>query len=134
VSQVLVDTSVWRRYLSGRTSPADTANLAALLDEDGALLCHVAVVGELVLGGLSRADEERFLWLPRAPEVAASELLEFIRRLRLARRGIGWADAQLLASARVAGCALWTFDRSLDALAAELGVRFDGRGAVAQRD
>lgn len=126
MSQVLVDTSVWRRYLSGKTSPAETRCVEALLDDDGAVLCHSTVVGELVLGGLSRADEEHFLWLPRAPEVVGNELLEFIRRRGLARRGIGWADAQLLASARVAGCALWTFDRSLDALAAELNVRFDG--------
>ncbi len=37
-------------------------------------------------------------------------------------RGIGWGDAHLLASTLMAGAQLWTFDRSLAAVALSLGV------------
>ena len=33
---------------------------------------------------------------------------------------IGWVDVQLLASALVTGCPLWTFDRSLAAVAEDI--------------
>ena len=54
MTAVLVDTSVWRRFFGG--SPAAGA-LADLLDEDGAVLVHPFVLGELVLGGLSAREE-----------------------------------------------------------------------------
>ena len=47
---VLVDTSVWRRYFAGA---AGVKALGGLLDEDGAVLVHPFVIGEMVLGGLS---------------------------------------------------------------------------------
>jgi predicted nucleic acid-binding protein len=47
---VLVDTSVWRRFFSGKGGAKTKRTLSALLDEDDALLIHVAVIGELVLG------------------------------------------------------------------------------------
>ena len=37
-------------------------------------------------------------------------------------RGIGFVDAQLLASAKLTHCTLWTQDRRLAELAAALGV------------
>jgi predicted nucleic acid-binding protein len=119
---VLVDTSVWRRYFAGA---AAVKALADLLDEDGAVLVHPFVVGELVLGGLSAREEALFARLPAAPVVPHDEVLAFVRRRRLTRRGIGWVDAHVLASALARGGALWSVDGPLSAAAADLDVRFD---------
>ncbi len=119
---VLVDTSVWRRYFSGG---ANARGLGALLDEDGALLVHPFVLGELVLGGLSAREEALFLRLPSTRIVPHEEVIAFVRRLDLARRGIGWVDVHLLASALVSGAWLWSLDASLAAASAEAGIAFE---------
>lgn len=119
---VLVDTSVWRRYFAG--APA-VRPLGSLLDEDSAVLVHPFVVGEMVLGGLSAREEALFGRLPAAAVVPHDEVLAFIRRRRLARRGIGWVDAHLLASALASGGALWSVDGDLAAAAIDLGVGYD---------
>jgi predicted nucleic acid-binding protein len=116
---VLVDTSVWRRYFAG--APA-VRTLGDLLDEDGAVLVHPFVVGEMVLGGLSTWEEGLFARLPAAVVVPHDEVLSFVRRRRLARRGIGWVDAHLLASALASGGDLWSVDADLVAVASGLGV------------
>jgi predicted nucleic acid-binding protein len=116
---ILVDTSVWRRYFAG--GPAVRA-LGGLLDEDGAVLVHPFVIGEMVLGGLSAREEGLFARLPAAALVPHDEVLAFVRRRRLARRGIGWVDAHLLASALASGGTLWTVDGNLAAAAADLDV------------
>jgi predicted nucleic acid-binding protein len=117
---VLVDTSVWRKYFSGRIAARDAKALDALLDEDGAVLMHPAVLAELVLGGLSEREERLLTRLPGAPEVSSLELLVLVRQRKLARRGIGWMDCQLLASALVAAASLWSLDRQLAEAAADL--------------
>jgi predicted nucleic acid-binding protein len=121
VSPVLVDTSVWRRYFAG--TPA-VKGLGDLLDEDGVVLVHPFVIGELVLGGLSAREERLFARLPAATLLPHDEVLAFVRRRRLTRRGIGWVDAHLLASALASGGALWSVDRDLAAAAGDLGIGF----------
>jgi predicted nucleic acid-binding protein len=121
---VLVDTSVWRRYLAGKTTRQETSALQGLLDEDGALAVHGAVLGELILGGLAAREEELLRRLPLAPECATAEVLAFIKHRDLARRGVGWVDAHLLASALVLTGALWTVDRRLHEAADDLGIAF----------
>jgi predicted nucleic acid-binding protein len=121
VKPVLVDTSVWRRFFSGQAS---VRQLGELLDEDGAVLIHSFVVGEMVLGGLSTREEELFLRLPKADMVRHEEVLGLVRQRRLMRRGIGWVDAHLLASALVSSAVLWSADANLSAAAADLKVGF----------
>ena len=118
---VLVDTSVWRRYFSGTAS---VRGLGDLLDEDGAVLVHPFIIGEMVLGGLSAREEQLFARLPSAGVVRHEEVLELVRRRRLARRGIGWVDAHLLASALTSSAVLWSVDADLSAVAADLGIRW----------
>lgn len=118
---ILVDTSVWVEHFRGDRRAARLADLL----EDGEVLLHPWVLGELALGGLGPgstaviADLRR---LPAAPEVPHEEVLSLILDRRLAGRGIGWVDAHLVASALVAGCDLWTTDMRLDSVARELGV------------
>jgi predicted nucleic acid-binding protein len=121
VRPVLVDTSVWRKYFAGDPS---VRGLGDLLDEDGAVLLHPFVVGELVLGGLSAREEEVFGRLPSADIVPHGEVLKLVKRRRLTRRGIGWVDAHLLASALTSSGSLWSADGALRSAASDLGVEF----------
>jgi hypothetical protein len=119
---VLVDTSVWRGFFAGR---AVAKSLGGLLSDAGLVLVHPLVIGELVLGGLSVAEEGMLLRLPRADRAPYGEVLSMIRRLRLARKGIGWVDAELVTSTVLSKARLWSLDRSLAAVATEMGSGFD---------
>jgi predicted nucleic acid-binding protein len=121
VRAVLVDTSVWRKYFAGN---AGVRELGSLLDEAGAVLTHPFVIGEMVMGGLSTREEDLFTRLPAAALVPHEEVLVFVRHRRLVRRGIGWIDAHLVASALASSALLWSLDRELADAAAELGVAF----------
>jgi predicted nucleic acid-binding protein len=121
VKPVLVDTSVWRRYFSGGPS---ALRLGDLLDEDGGVLIHPFVLGELVLGGLSAREERLFDRLPGAELVPHEDVMTLVRHRRLPGRGIGWVGAHLLASALTSQAELWTLDGDLAAAAADLSVSF----------
>ena len=117
---VLVDTSVWRKYLAG---VASTRALGQLLDDDAVLL-HPFVLGELTLGGLSDREASLFRRLPEVPIVDHAEIIAFVAERRFTRKGIGWVDAHLLASALLADARLWSADRALISAARSLGVAF----------
>jgi predicted nucleic acid-binding protein len=91
VISVIVDTSVWHKFFSGRIGTRETALMSELLDQDDGVLCHSAVIGELVLGGLAIREEKLLERLPKAPDVTSRELLAFIRSRKLSRKGIGWS-------------------------------------------
>jgi len=114
---ILVDTSVWIEHLRSAS-----AILTELLG-DGQVLVHPFVLGELALGSLRQRDV--FLSdlrdLPQAVVATDGEVLSLIDRRTLFGRGIGYVDAHLLAAARLtAGSKLWTHDRRLQAVAAQL--------------
>lgn len=121
---VLADTSVWIRFLADR--PPYAAELARLLSRQE-VRGHEFVYGELLIG--DRGGRARLLanygLLDRAPTLAHSEVVEFVRARRLHGRGLGWIDAHLLASALVARLTLWTADQALTSAAAKLGVAYD---------
>jgi predicted nucleic acid-binding protein len=121
---VLVDTSVWRHFFVGR---AAARPLAALLGEEGVVLVHALVVGELVLGGISQEQEHLLQRLMPAERVPYDEILAFIRRRRLARKGIGWVDAEIITSGLASGAQVWSFDGAMAAVASELGAAFEPR-------
>ena len=120
---VLVDTSVWIRFLAGRAPFA--AGLDALLDRDE-VLAHELVLGELLIGdrGGRAALLASYEKLFRAPTVSHSEVVELVRSRKLYGRGVGWIDVHLLASALVARTVLWTADPRLAALSGELHVAY----------
>jgi predicted nucleic acid-binding protein len=118
---VLVDTSVWRRFFAG--SPR-FRSLGELLDEDGAVLVHPFIIGELVMGGMSSREEELFARLPAMAIVSEEEVLAMVKRRRLTRRGLGWIDAHLLASALAFSAVLWSADKDLSSAAADLDAAF----------
>ena len=115
---MLVDTSVWIDHLRH----GDAALTAAL--EAGQVWMHSFVLGELACGNLrSRVEVLGLLQaLPPMPVSTNKEVLFFIDQHELMGRGIGYIDVHLLASARLGGAQLWTRDKRLHTVAAELGL------------
>jgi len=121
---VLVDTSVWIRFLANRTPHA--AQLSALLSRDE-VSGHDFVYGELLIGdkGGRRQLLADYAQMHQAPIVSHGDVVAFVRGRRLHGRGVGWVDAHLLASALVGRLKLWTMDPRLQVVAGELGVAYD---------
>jgi predicted nucleic acid-binding protein len=122
---VLVDTSVWIRALGGR-EPWRT-QLDDVLNRNEAV-GHNLVYGDLLIGnkGGRTGLLENYARITQAPAVRHEEVVAFVRHHRLHGRGAGWIDIHLLASAIAARMKLWTTDPRLDAISAELGVRYAG--------
>jgi len=116
---ILVDTSVWVDHLR-----RGEAQLAGLLDR-GVVAVHPFVVGEIACGSLADrvAVLELFQQLATVTVADHDEELAFIERRRLHGRGIGYVDANLLASVALThGARLWTRDRRLHSVAEDLGL------------
>ncbi len=118
---ILVDTSVWVSYFrSGDPLLAD-------LLEQGEVLVHPWIIGELLLGNLQPGGEVHLLLrnLQSVSPAADTEVLFLVANAGLAGTGIGYVDAQLLASVRlVEGAGLWSRDQKLTRVAEQLGVAF----------
>jgi predicted nucleic acid-binding protein len=120
---VLVDTSVWIRFLSNR-EPYATA-LDDLLGRDEAV-GHDLIFGELLIG--DRGGRSKLLaayaQMHQVAGVPHDEVVAFVRERRLFGRGVGWIDIHLLASAIVGGVQVWTADPRFSAVAQELHVAY----------
>ena len=122
---VLVDTSVWvdhlRRGAVGLDEPLS----------EGQVLCHPFIIGELACGNLKKRDDILSLLrtLPAIRTAEEEEALLFIEKYRLMGKGLGYIDVHLLASALLSHVPLWTHDKRLGDVAAELHIRhFAARG------
>ncbi len=119
---ILVDTSIWIDHLRG-----GDAQLASIL-QVGQVLAHPWVTGELALGHLSRRTEILGLLrnLPQAKSATDIEVLTLIDDHHLFGLGIGYVDVHLLAATMLTTNAqLWTRDKRLSAVAAQLGLASD---------
>src|SRR5580704_19598132 len=118
---VLIDTSVWIRFLMGREPFVE--ELARLLDLDE-VAGHDLIYGELLIG--DRGGRKKLLAdykrMSQATVVPHSEVVTFVENRLLHGRGVGWIDIHLLASAMVDGLKLWTDDPRLSVVAEEFGV------------
>jgi predicted nucleic acid-binding protein len=119
---ILVDTSVWvDHFRRGEPHLLDALN-------NGLVLMHPFVLGELACGNLKRRTEVLSLMseLPLAAIATEDEALEFIDRRRLMGRGIGYIDVHLLASVVLTATAtLWTRDKRLSVVADDLALIFE---------
>ena len=116
---ILVDTSVWVDHLR-----AGDARLAIAL-RAGQVATHPFVIGELACGSLKSRETVLSLLraLPAVPIADDDETLFFIEQNALMGRGIGYIDAHLLAATAIAApTRLWTRDKRLAAIAAELAL------------
>ena len=114
--KLLVDTSVWADHLRSGDP------FLAMELEQGAVLVHPWVVGELACSQLrARVQILRLLAdLPQASVATTNEVLHLLDSRQLIDRGIGYLDAQLLASCLLESARLWTRDQELRTVAAEL--------------
>ena len=119
---VLADTSIWIDHLR-----VGEPTLSVLLDR-GSVLSHPWIIGEIALGSLrDRADVLGLLGaLPKAAVATDEEVRWLIEHQALHGTGIGYVDAQILASARLTpGARVWTRDTRLAKQAQRLGCEFD---------
>lgn len=108
----LVDTSVWIDFLR-----KGNALLNDLL-QDGEVVTHPLIYGELSVGNLSKRKQFLSLFsdLPSVPECSHEEVLFMIESHKLYGKGIGYTDVHLLCSAIIHDINLWTLDKRLDQL------------------
>ncbi len=116
---VLVDTSVWVSHL--RDGNAQLANLL----NDGKVLCHPLIVGELACGNLQEREIIlSFLQLlPMSIAAEHDEVLLFIENNRLMGKGMGYVDVHLITSAVLTGVSFWTLDKKLAHAAESLRIK-----------
>jgi len=116
---ILVDTSIWIDHLRDNDK-----GLIDLLNNCQVLI-HPFVLGELVCGNLANRDELLGLLkdLPWSAVASDDEVLVFIEKQTIKGNGIGYIDACLLAAVALEGSArLWTRDKRLHAVAADLSL------------
>lgn len=118
---ILADTSVWVQHF--RVS--EPALIDLLMHNQ--VLIHPFIIGELALGSLANRKVvlDDLQALPQVLTVEAEEVMLMIEGRRLFGTGLGYVDANLLASTLLSGeTRLWTYDRRLRDAAEKLGVHF----------
>ncbi|MDM7852464.1 type II toxin-antitoxin system VapC family toxin [Pseudochrobactrum kiredjianiae] len=117
---ILADTSIWIDHFR-----AGDNELIKIIGDD-LLLCHPAIIGELALGSLrDRTSVLAFLKAQREAQVAThDEVMTMIEKHCIFSMGIGYTDAQLLASVLLdRRTSLWTRDKRLKVAADKAGAR-----------
>ncbi|MBM4140902.1 MAG: type II toxin-antitoxin system VapC family toxin [Nitrospira sp.] len=117
---VLVDTSVWVAHLRD-----GNIGLEMLLN-DGHVICHEFIVGELACGNLKNRTEILSLLraLPMATHAEHEEVIQFLENYRLMGKGLGYIDIHLLTSALLNQFQIWTLDKKLKEVSLKLGLWF----------
>ncbi len=121
---VLVDTSIWIRFLSKRGPSAK--ELDRLLELE--VVCgHELVYGELLIGdpGGRLPVLSLFRRLQQCPLVPHDAVVSLVLNRKLHGRGVGWIDIHLIASALATGHKFWTADSDLLSIARALGIAYE---------
>lgn len=115
---ILADTSAWIECLRGNDS-----ELGRLLEE-GRVLVHSLIIGELACGNLAPRAEflEDIVLLPAAIEATYEETMRYLALNKLWGEGIGWIDMHLLASTHLSEARIHTRDRAVRRAAERLGI------------
>ena len=117
---VLVDTSVWVSHFRDVS-----VGLGKLLN-DGKVVCHPFIVGELACGNLKKRHEILIYLqsLPMAILAEDGEVLKFIENHQLMGKGLGYIDVHLISAALLTDVPLWTFDKTLDRITKKIGINY----------
>ncbi len=117
---VLVDTSVWVSHLRD-----GNVGLEKLLN-DGEVVCHPFIVGELACGNLKNRHEVLSYLQSLTMTILAEdgETLKFIENNQLMGKGLGYIDVHLIASAVLTDVRLWTLDKTLDKVTKKIGINY----------
>ncbi len=121
---ILVDTSVWIRFVTGRAPFAAELDRLLGLDE---VTGHELVYGELLIGdrGGRRKLLAAYERMHQAAMVPHRDVVAFVRDRDLHGLGMGWIDVHLLASAVVGRLQLWTADPRISAVANQFGISYE---------
>ncbi len=117
---ILVDTSVWVSHF--RDGEPELEKLLG----NAEVMCHPFIVGELACGSIRNRSEILSLLqaLPMASQAEHEEVLRFIKKSKLIGKGLGYIDVHLIASAALSAAPIWTLDKQLDEISAELSLGF----------
>lgn len=117
---VLVDTPVWIEHFR-----VGNIKLKTLLN-DGLVICHPFIIGELACGNLNNRSQILSLLneLPVAQSAEHDEVMYLIEKYKLMGKGLGYIDMHLLASSLLTDVSLWTLDKKLRQISASLGVEY----------
>jgi len=117
---VLVDTAVWVSHLRD-----GNVGLEKLLN-NGEVVSHPFIVGELACGNLKNRHEilSYLQSLPMTILAEDEEVLRFIENNQLMRKGLGYIDFHLIASAVLTDVPLWTFDKTLEKFTKKIGLNY----------
>ncbi len=115
---ILADTSIWIDYLRGKND-----RLAQYIQQDE-LVIHSMVIGELALGSFKNRQKllKSCARLPLISTVNHEDVMKFIDEFSLMGKGIGWVDANLLASVYQDSAKIWTRNNRLNAIAQDLNL------------
>ncbi len=120
---ILVDTSIWVRFLANREPYASV--LDRLLENDE-VAGHEFVFGELLVG--DRGGRSKLLTayalIPQLIRIPHAEVVTFARERRLLGLGVGWIDIHLLASSIASNSLLYTADNRLAEIARQLTIAY----------
>jgi predicted nucleic acid-binding protein len=123
---ILPDTSVWIEHLRKNRTELDTYLEDSFTTK---IYNHPMVFAELCLGGLTQEHEvyQRLIKFPTAPIATFKELIIFIEENKLKNKGIGYVDANLIASCLLhkSHLMLITRDKKLKRIAEEFGVYYE---------
>ena len=117
---ILVDTSVWvAHFREGNTVLAELLN-------NGEVVCHPFIIGELACGNLKNRTEilELLQLLPEIPPAEHKEVMYFIERNRLMGKGLGYIDVHLAAAAALSEVPIWTLDKRFADINTKLGINY----------
>ena len=121
---VLADTSVWVIHLR----KGEKHHIQLL--EQGLVVCHPFIIGELACGSLKNRKELLQLLddLPKVDLLEHSEVMTFIEAHKLMSIGIGYVETHLLGSSLLSNTPLWILDKALmksaNFLNTEYNIRF----------
>jgi predicted nucleic acid-binding protein len=120
---VLVDTSVWVSHFR------ETHDGLVELLNNGEVVCHPFIIGELACGNLKNRTSILALLeaLPTVLVAEHEELLSFIEERRVMGKGLGYVDVHLLAASLLTGVPLWTLDNRLSRVTEELHCKYRQR-------
>ena len=93
---------------------------------DGEVVCHPFIVGELACGNLKNRHEILISLqsLPITILAEDEEVLKFIENHQLMGKGLGYIDVHLIAAAVLTDVPLWTFDKTLDKITKKIGINY----------
>lgn len=122
---VLIDTSVWIGYFRGKL--AGSFLLRDMLRERR-ILSHPWVLGELMMGYMGPHRKKVLAdlqWLPQLVVYDVSSLYDFVEREKFYGLGLSLVDVQLLYSARLHPCKIWTLDKTFRRIAKRYDMAFE---------